>query len=739
MIVLIAGILLIIPMVAAETDSRALDASFMTPLNPQEWSTWESLGQAQTAGTPFLRNASPGMAAKIPNYLDVVVFDTSSNASQLKQKWWQGSNWSPIGSWWDAGDTLPGGRNPVGLVYHQVGGALEAYANGNQTGKCELYEKTKYTNNTWRPWVEPWGYHFEINCNSGISAVAPSSTQEYIIWTGTDHKVKYVFFNGTGWEYMSTSSGIDIGAPSGLTILNTPAAVVNPDIALSQSDVMVFAQASDTKLWYNQHSRTSLTPLVYCWTGWVEVPGSYHLAGAPSAVSRYPGCIDVVYRSTSGSIVLREYTDAGTWTGEVILNGSATNSDPTITSWDQARLDVVAQDSNGYIIHTYWNSPKPEIVSASPSSVTAGSSNTTITITGNNFYPNSEIRKDNPSKDLLVTTFIDEHTLTAVIPASWLAVPGSIPVYVNVPGTTQSNFYSTNYTISVTGTSTLTVDKIGIFNAGNWYVDYNGDGQFTPATGDKYIPYGATGWTQLVGDWNGDGKSEIGIYKDAVWYLDYGGSGVIDANTRNYQFGAAGWTPVTGDWNGDKKDETGVYQNGNWYLDYNGNGFWDTGDKNYGFGSTGWTPVVGKWTTDGISKIGVYRNGNWYVDYNGDGQFTPATGDKYIPYGATGWTQLVGDWNGDGKSEIGIYKDAVWYLDYGGSGVIDTNTRYYQFGAAGWTPVTGDWNGDKKDETGVYQNGNWYLDYNGNGFWDTGDKNYGFGSTGWTPVVGKWK
>ena len=56
--------------------------------------------------------------------------------------------------------------------------------------------------------------------------------------------------------------------------------------------------------------------------------------------------------------------------------------------------------------------------------------------------------------------------------------------------------------------------KIGIYNGGNWYMDYNGDGQFIPATGDKYIPYGATGWTQVVGDWNGDGKSEIGISKD---------------------------------------------------------------------------------------------------------------------------------------------------------------------------------------------------------------------------------
>ena len=65
---------------------------------------------------------------------------------------------------------------------------------------------------------------------------------------------------------------------------------------------------------------------------------------------------------------------------------------------------------------------------------------------------------------------------------------------------------------------------------------------------DRYIPYGATGWTYLVGDWNGDGKSEIGIFKDGVWYLDYDGSGTINANTRYYSFGGAGWTSVVGKW-----------------------------------------------------------------------------------------------------------------------------------------------------------------------------------------------
>jgi hypothetical protein len=62
-------------------------------------------------------------------------------------------------------------------------------------------------------------------------------------------------------------------------------------------------------------------------------------------------------------------------------------------------------------------------------------------------------------------------------------------------------------------------------------------------------------------------------------------------------FGASGWTSVVGDWNGDGKTKVGVYKDGAWYLDYDGNGIWDTGkDREYSFGSPGWTSVVGKWS-----------------------------------------------------------------------------------------------------------------------------------------------
>ena len=61
---------------------------------------------------------------------------------------------------------------------------------------------------------------------------------------------------------------------------------------------------------------------------------------------------------------------------------------------------------------------------------------------------------------------------------------------------------------------------------------------------------------RLLGDWNGDGKTEIGVFNEGSWYLDYNGNGVWDgfATTEASAFGWPGVTPVVGDWNGDGKD-----------------------------------------------------------------------------------------------------------------------------------------------------------------------------------------
>ena len=151
-----------------------------------------------------------------------------------------------------------------------------------------------------------------------------------------------------------------------------------------------------------------------------------------------------------------------------------------------------------------------------------------------------------------------------------------------------------------------------------------------------------------------------------IWTMMETVSGTAGTD-KTYSFGATGWTPVVGDWNGDGKTETGVYRNGVWYLDYNGNGVWNAGiDKTYSFGSTGWTPVVGDWNGDGKTETGVNRNGVFNLDYNGNGIRNDANVDKVVNFGITGYTPVAGDWNGDRKTTVGVTNGNSWYLDING-------------------------------------------------------------------------
>jgi PKD repeat protein len=294
--------------------------------------------------------------------------------------------------------------------------------------------------------------------------------------------------------------------------------------------------------------------------------------------------------------------------------------------------------------------------------------------------------------------------------------------------------------INVTAAPAAAADKIGVTNAQQWYLDWNGNGAFDAGT-DKTYSFGAPGWVPVTGDWNATGFSYIGVTKGQQWYLDWNGNGAFDAGTdKTYSFGAPGWTNITGDWNGDGKAKIGVYNSGAWYLDWNGNGVWDAGtDKVYSFGSPGWTPVVGKWSTTGSSYIGVTNGQQWYLDWNGNGAFDAGT-DKTYNFGAPGWTPVVGKWSTTGFSYIGVTNGQQWYLDWNGNGAFDAGTdKTYNFGAPGWIPVVGDWNATGFSYIGVTNGQQWYLDWNGNGAFDAGtDKTYNFGAPGWMPIIGKW-
>ena len=248
--------------------------------------------------------------------------------------------------------------------------------------------------------------------------------------------------------------------------------------------------------------------------------------------------------------------------------------------------------------------------------------------------------------------------------------------------------------------------------------------------------------------------SKIGIFNGGNWYFDLNGNGAWDGygTDRDYALGKVGDIPVVGDWNGDGKTEIGVFRdNHTWNIDYNGNGTWDgiwDGDRIYITGKPGDVPVPGDWDGNGITEMAVFRNShNWYIDYNGNGVWDgPAGGDRIYITGKPGDIAVPGDWNGDNITEMAVFRGShTWYIDYNGNGVWDSpagGDRIYTTGQPGDIPVVGDWNGNDIAEMGVFRpsNHNFYLDFNANGLWDGAsiDNRYNFGTFDDIPVSGKW-
>src|SRR5665213_2969478 len=88
----------------------------------------------------------------------------------------------------------------------------------------------------------------------------------------------------------------------------------------------------------------------------------------------------------------------------------------------------------------------PALTSVSPSSVTAGSPDTTITLTGTNFTSTS-VAEFNGTP--LATTFISATQETAVVPAADNVTPGTYSITVVTPGPQGGASNALNYTVSI--------------------------------------------------------------------------------------------------------------------------------------------------------------------------------------------------------------------------------------------------------------------------------------------------
>ncbi len=100
------------------------------------------------------------------------------------------------------------------------------------------------------------------------------------------------------------------------------------------------------------------------------------------------------------------------------------------------------------------------------------------------------------------------------------------------------------------------IDQIGVYRAGQWRLDEDGDGRWTSR--DEPVTFGQPGDTPIVGDYNGDGIDEIGVIRDGVWIVDSDGDRRLTGNDLRIVVTGERTEdalPVVGDFSGDGRDE----------------------------------------------------------------------------------------------------------------------------------------------------------------------------------------
>ena len=259
----------------------------------------------------------------------------------------------------------------------------------------------------------------------------------------------------------------------------------------------------------------------------------------------------------------------------------------------------------------------------------------------------------------------------------------------------------------------------------SWQAGQIRGGMWLLGTDKGQADFGLEGATPLLGDFNGDGKSELALYLAGEWLIDINGNGSWDEDDLSLQLGSSRDQPVVGDWNGDGRDDIGIFgpqQNADSRVPRAddasakatravtgpnaprlGVGLATAIDQVFSLGAAGDQPIAGDFNGDGRDSSGVFRRGAWRIDLDGDGKATAA--ERNIKFGDPNGLPIVGDFDGDGIDEIGIFQNGQWIIDSNNNGEVDAQDQVLELGAAGDLPIVGDFNGDGIDEPGIYRSG----------------------------------
>jgi VCBS repeat protein len=134
---------------------------------------------------------------------------------------------------------------------------------------------------------------------------------------------------------------------------------------------------------------------------------------------------------------------------------------------------------------------------------------------------------------------------------------------------------------------------------------------------------------------------------------------------------------VVGDYDGDGKSDIAIFRpgDGSWWINRSTAGLFSTA-----FGTGTDKAVPGDYTGDGKTDIAVWRpsTGFWYFLRSEDLSYFS------FPWGGTGDIPASGDYDGDGKWDASVFRpsDATWYINRSTGTPLIT-----AFGANGDRPI----------------------------------------------------
>jgi predicted outer membrane repeat protein len=251
--------------------------------------------------------------------------------------------------------------------------------------------------------------------------------------------------------------------------------------------------------------------------------------------------------------------------------------------------------------------------------------------------------------------------------------------------------------------------------------DFDGDGRWDPAfrtppaggqsaayrillsTKDYDFSASATvpaGWptglgdTPVIGDYNGDGKSDPAIWRGntGVWIIPLSPSFTTHAF---YSWGQSGDTPIAADVDGDLQTDIGYWRpsTGVWGFLQSSMGYSYGSPAFFNWGTAGNTPVIADYDGDSLADPAVVippagGQSKAYRILLSTLAYDPAQ-SVTVPAGWPGLndTPVPADYDGDGSADAGIWRGntGVWIIPKSSTG--NTSYMFAAWGAAGDVPA----------------------------------------------------